>query len=219
MLNGSVGVLCVPRRDVRRPFYHDGAGRLHARKGLQLSSRATRISSNTRQNSIGLYVQDTWKATSRLTVSPGLRWEPHTLPYHLGHGRCTLKKSGSIRASRARSSRMPRPDFSTREMPLYPGFKIDVENSWLKFAPRLGLAWDVSGDGKTTVRSAYGLFYDLPPMFHWAGAGQARPGAIKSLSTIRREVWMNRGWAILGGNPFPTADQLRRCRSRKASST
>ena len=85
---------------------------------------------------------------------------------------------------------------------LYPGFNTDVSNQWLKFAPRLGLAWDVSGDGKTTVRSAYGLFYDLPPMFHWAGNGApwSNQVTVNDPPGGLDEPWLG----YPGGNPFPT---------------
>src|SRR4030095_7772660 len=39
-------------------------------------------------------------------------------------------------------------------------YKIDKNN----FGPRAGLAWDVMGDGRTSVRAGYSLTYDAPQM-------------------------------------------------------
>ena len=42
------------------------------------------------------------------------------------------------------------------------GIQKGVQNDTNNFAPRIGLAWDPAGDGKTVIRSSYGIFYDHP---------------------------------------------------------
>jgi hypothetical protein len=43
------------------------------------------------------------------------------------------------------------------------GFK----RQWLNVSPRVGVAWDVFGDGRMAVRSSYALAYDTPPGETW----------------------------------------------------
>jgi len=156
--------------------------------------------SNTRQNSIALYVQDTWKATSRLTVSPGLRWEPHTAPYALGRP-MHFERTWFDQGVKSTVFKNAPAGLQYTGDPLSPGFKLDY-NSWLHFAPRLGLAWNVRGDGRTTVRAAYGLFYDLPPMFHWGsnGAPWSNQVTLNDPPGGLDQPWLG----YPGGNPFPT---------------
>src|SRR5882762_9618425 len=83
MLNGSVGSSVFPATTFDGHFTGLGLSDFMLGKASAFV-QGSPVMSNTRQNSIGVYIQDTWKASSRLTLSPGLRWEPHTLPYHLG---------------------------------------------------------------------------------------------------------------------------------------
>src|SRR5204862_179827 len=44
----------------------------------------------------------------------------------------------------------------------FPPGKTGLKKQWLNFSPRVGVAWDVHGDGRTAVRTSYGIGYDFP---------------------------------------------------------
>ncbi len=106
-----------------------------------------------RGQAYNLYAQDSWKVTSRLTVNYGLRNEVPS-PYMEIHNQQNLWIPGR------QSTVFP----SAPAGLLYPGDKgvpgglIPTERD--AFAPRVGLAWDVTGKGRLLVTSAYGIFYD-----------------------------------------------------------
>jgi hypothetical protein len=94
---------------------------------------------HTHQNSHGLFIQDSFRATPRLTVNYGMRWD------YFG---VTGGKSGEFYTV----------DYANggNNVPTGQLYGKDYNN----FAPRIALAYDVTGQGKTVVRAGWGLFYD-----------------------------------------------------------
>jgi len=87
-------------------------------------------------NRIGLYLGDSWKLKSNLTVNLGVRYDRDT-----GRTDSDLPAIPAINAA-------------------FPGFGNPVKQANLNFAPQLGIAWDPMKNGKTVVRAGIGLYYE-----------------------------------------------------------
>jgi Carboxypeptidase regulatory-like domain/TonB dependent receptor-like, beta-barrel len=103
----------------------------------------------------GFFVQDNWRAHQRLTLNLGVRWDPY-FPYYDREGRVVCFEPG------AKSQRYPKAPAGS----LYGGTDHDPgcpvggsdPNVW-NIAPRIGFAYRLSEDGKTSLRGGYGHFY------------------------------------------------------------
>jgi hypothetical protein len=106
-----------------------------------------------RGNSLNGYAQDTYKATQRLTLNFGVRYEL-PFPYTEIHNRQTLFIPGR------QSTVIPDAPAGL----LYPGDEgvpAGLIQTFKKgFAPRFGVAWDPTGSAKWLITSAYGVFYE-----------------------------------------------------------
>jgi outer membrane receptor protein involved in Fe transport len=100
-----------------------------------------------------LYFQDDWRATNRLTLNLGLRWEPYiTTRDRFGHDGAFRPGQQSIIYPLAPLGAV---------FPGDPGIGPGVTpNRYDRLAPRIGFAYDPSGNGKTSIRGAYGIFSD-----------------------------------------------------------
>jgi hypothetical protein len=127
-----------------------------------------------RQTSFGAYAQDVWKHSPKLTLSYGLRWEPF-LPLHLTEG-AVYNFDYDRFHNGIRSTAIPNAPVGLY-FPGDPGFpkNAPINVRWTDLAPRVGLAWDPHGDGRTSVRASYGIAYDFSGSNSLNGSASSPP--------------------------------------------
>lgn len=118
----------------------------HARSMQQASP----LDTDQRYTVIGLFAQDSWKVHPRLTLNLGLRYELFPA-WEERYGKLTSF------VENAQSTRFPTAPTGL----VFPGDSVypyrDDRNN---ISPRFGIAWDVFGNGRTAVRTSYGLFFE-----------------------------------------------------------
>lgn len=113
---------------------------------------------NNRGHFYGFYAQDSWKANRRLTVNYGVRYEPF-FPWHEIQNRMG-GFNPTAWANNQRSTVYPNAPIGL-QFPGDPGFNPEgINTNFSHFMPRIGFATDVFGDGKTSVRGGFGMFYE-----------------------------------------------------------
>lgn len=131
--------------------------------------------------SFGLFVQDDYRVSRGVTLNLGLRYDV-TFPIKDAHNQLA--------------------NFVPSEGIEQVGFGISqpYQTNWKNFSPRLGVAWDVFGTGKTVLRSGFGVIYVQPSIrtFAFNGGGLnlnpsalIQPGANGNISSF----------LISGGDP------------------
>ena len=110
---------------------------------------------NTRMHFFATFIQDTFRVNPRLTLNLGLRWDPF-FPYTDETNRLACYRPGQ----------QSRVYVNAPVGAVFPGDPAcpagGYDASWLDFGPRIGVAYDPFGDGKSSVRAGYGIYYDRP---------------------------------------------------------
>ena len=115
--------------------------------GFQYFGNSTR---HTFENNFGFYVQDGFRITPRLTLNYGMRWDYFGV---VGEKNNLLSNITSISPAAGTGT------FTLTQVG-QPGLSKLYNPDKKDFAPRISLAWDVTGKGKTVIRAGYGMFFD-----------------------------------------------------------
>jgi hypothetical protein len=163
---------------------------------------------NLHYTTLEAYVQDDWKVSSRLSLNLGLRWtyfpnpsdvnntlnnfdpttfNPAAVPTIINSGGSGVFAPGPVNAGNYVNGLIfPTGTACTNAQALVnsavcsPYGSVVNPNRKNNFAPRFGLAWDPFGDGKTSIRTGYGLFFDRAANGLWEQNAFTNPPRVQT---------------------------------------
>lgn len=150
--------------------------------------------------STGFFVQDDFRIFPRLTLNLGLRWDIQTPPTDPFNRESTFVPG-------VQSTVNP----SAPKGLLFAGDpgveRGTVPVRWHRVSPRIGVAWDPFGNGKTSIRAGGGIFYGSVSGNEWNTTTNFEPFAIRlqfpGVGTFTGPTLQNPYQGLTGGDPFP----------------
>jgi len=166
---------------------------------------------------VSLYAQDSWQLMPRFTLSYGLRWSPvfpledyrrpvpNVSNFYIDRYRQGLRSTVFVNAPPGfvYSGDPQLVQYNNGADPKKP--RADLWNTyWKDFGPRVGFAWDVQGNGRTSVRASYGLNFEEYGALYRLGSAQQQPPWGSTTRLVSPAGGLDDPWlGIPGGNPHP----------------
>ena len=141
-----------------------------------------------RQTLLAGYIQDDLRLKPNFSINIGMRYEFLTIPTEV-NGKLALLpdlKSPTVRVGGPVHDRNP---------------------TWKNFAPRIGLVWDPFKDGKTSIRSSFGIFDSLPLLWLYdTPLTRSTPYFVQGVSTtIPQGSFPGAAYPLIQTGPLRTA--------------
>jgi hypothetical protein len=148
--------------------------------------------------SYALFAQDDFRIHPRLTLNLGLRWDVQTPPTDPFDREATFKLG--VQSQMLKGSNIPTGLLVVGDNGVGRGI---VSTQLAHFSPRIGLAWDPFGDGKTSVRAGAGVFYGSVSGNEWNSTSNYQPFAVREQFNNILSLTNPYGLLPGGQNPFP----------------
>jgi hypothetical protein len=144
------------------------------------------------------FLQDTFRVLPKLTLTLGLRYDVQTAPVEASNLTATFVPG--VQSTVIRSAPLGM---------LFPGDagvpRGIAPNRWHHVSPRVGIAWNPFGDGRTAVRAGFGVFYGSVSANEWNQPGNAQPFAVRqtfnSIASLSNVYGSPASFP--NGDPFP----------------
>lgn len=143
------------------------------------------------QNEYEFFAQDEWRFRPNLTIDYGIRYSLFRAPTY-GNGLLTTFDPSLYSASSAPALDSDGLYVAGTQLPVLNGISIGGKNSpygdsvsrtpKMNFAPRIGFAWDPRGNGKTSIRSGFGIFFDSPSVTTVESYAAGNPPFVNAIS-------------------------------------
>ncbi len=150
-------------------LYLQGAGRTGPATDAAGASTIT-------NDELSLFAQDSWQIRPNVTLNYGLRWDAQTMPE-------TVDPKTTAYAAFLND----------------PTFPSDgtIPSQWSMWQPRLGVAWDVRGNGQSLVRASWGVYYARQNML-------SQVGSVTTNGLQQQTIFANTANLLAFGAPTPT---------------